>query len=194
MSTTATESRPSGSAGRRGGGRGGISQLSEGARGGATRRKKNPNASRPPPPTTKRAPEEQDSRTNPSDDKVSLAAASASLTLSAVNEAAGDPSTEADICWLCAEPVKYYSVPECNHRTCHVCALRLRALYKKMECTLCKVGKLPVQSFKSTYVASDSRDLYICVAPIEPTTQGHLYRIRFATMGGIHIGHDTLHR
>ena len=43
------------------------------------------------------------------------------------------------ICWICAEQVKYFSVSECNHRTCHVCALRLRALYKKMECTFCKV-------------------------------------------------------
>ncbi|KAI0823569.1 hypothetical protein BC628DRAFT_1420857 [Trametes gibbosa] len=42
------------------------------------------------------------------------------------------------VCWICAEPVKYWSISECNHRTCHVCALRLRALYKKMECTFCK--------------------------------------------------------
>lgn len=46
---------------------------------------------------------------------------------------------DADVCWICAEPVKYYSVSECNHRTCHVCALRLRALYKKTDCTFCKV-------------------------------------------------------
>ncbi|KAI5124372.1 hypothetical protein M0805_008975 [Coniferiporia weirii] len=45
---------------------------------------------------------------------------------------------EADVCWICAEPVKFYSLSQCNHRTCHVCALRLRALYKKMECTFCK--------------------------------------------------------
>jgi hypothetical protein len=44
-----------------------------------------------------------------------------------------------DLCWICAEPVKYYAVSECNHRTCHVCALRLRALYKKLDCTFCKV-------------------------------------------------------
>ena len=44
-----------------------------------------------------------------------------------------------DICWICAELVKYYAVSECNHRTCHVCALRLRALYKKLDCTFCKV-------------------------------------------------------
>ncbi|KAF8266463.1 hypothetical protein EI94DRAFT_1733029 [Lactarius quietus] len=43
-----------------------------------------------------------------------------------------------DLCWICAEPVKYYAVSECNHRTCHVCALRLRALYKKLDCTFCK--------------------------------------------------------
>ncbi|KIJ44253.1 hypothetical protein M422DRAFT_30404 [Sphaerobolus stellatus SS14] len=45
---------------------------------------------------------------------------------------------EQETCWICAEPVKYYSVSECNHRTCHVCALRLRALYKRMDCTFCK--------------------------------------------------------
>ena len=54
-------------------------------------------------------------------------------------------------CWICAEPVKYYSVSECNHRTCHICALRLRALYKKFECTFCKVSSAP------TYNPSCSR-------------------------------------
>ncbi|KAI0247918.1 hypothetical protein BJV78DRAFT_856343 [Lactifluus subvellereus] len=49
-----------------------------------------------------------------------------------------DASQEQDLCWICAEPVKYYAVSECNHRTCHVCALRLRALYKKLDCTFCK--------------------------------------------------------
>lgn len=46
---------------------------------------------------------------------------------------------DTDICFICAENVKYYSVSECNHRTCHVCALRLRALYKKKECTFCNL-------------------------------------------------------
>ncbi|KXN92886.1 hypothetical protein AN958_07306 [Leucoagaricus sp. SymC.cos] len=50
-------------------------------------------------------------------------------------EAGGD---DEEVCWICAEPVKYWSVSECNHRTCHVCALRLRALYKKTDCTFCK--------------------------------------------------------
>ncbi|KAF9014196.1 hypothetical protein BDQ17DRAFT_1342259 [Cyathus striatus] len=49
-----------------------------------------------------------------------------------------DADDDTEVCFICAEPVKYYSVSECNHRTCHVCALRLRALYKKTECTFCK--------------------------------------------------------
>jgi len=55
---------------------------------------------------------------------------------------AAPPSETGDsdnVCWICAEPVKYYSISECNHRTCHVCAIRLRALYKKTDCTFCKV-------------------------------------------------------
>ena len=47
---------------------------------------------------------------------------------------------ESSVCFICAERVKFWSVSECNHRTCHVCALRLRALYKRMDCTFCKVG------------------------------------------------------
>ncbi|KAK0196440.1 hypothetical protein F5146DRAFT_1107939 [Armillaria mellea] len=55
------------------------------------------------------------------------------------NEASPQEETNDDaVCWICAEPVKYYSVSQCNHRTCHVCALRLRALYKKNDCTFCK--------------------------------------------------------
>jgi E3 ubiquitin-protein ligase ZNF598 len=57
-----------------------------------------------------------------------------------VKEKAESVADDQDLCWICAEPVKYYSVSECNHRICHVCSLRLRALYKKRECTLCKVG------------------------------------------------------
>jgi hypothetical protein len=30
-------------------------------------------------------------------------------------------------------------VSPCNHRTCHICALRLRALYKNRGCAHCRV-------------------------------------------------------
>lgn len=64
-------------------------------------------------------------------------AAAAAADVSASQTEAQEDDSE-DLCWICADPVKYYAVSECNHRTCHVCALRLRALYKKLDCTFCK--------------------------------------------------------
>ena len=55
-------------------------------------------------------------------------------------DGSNDEDDSETTCWICAEPVKFYSLSECNHRTCHVCALRLRALYKKLDCTFCKVS------------------------------------------------------
>jgi hypothetical protein len=57
--------------------------------------------------------------------------------------AADGEEEEVDTCYICAEPVKYYALGTCSHRTCHVCSLRLRALYKKRECTFCKVCVIP---------------------------------------------------
>lgn len=51
-----------------------------------------------------------------------------------------EEAQEPDLCYICTEPVRYWMLGTCNHRTCHVCALRLRALYKKRECTFCKVS------------------------------------------------------
>ncbi|GAA5821123.1 hypothetical protein JCM3770_005527 [Rhodotorula araucariae] len=53
-------------------------------------------------------------------------------------EEAGETGDDEAICFICAEPVSYWSVSACNHRTCHTCSIRLRALYKKKECTFCK--------------------------------------------------------
>lgn len=71
-----------------------------------------------------------------------------------VEAATTGSQSDADICWICAEPVKFYSLSECNHRTCHVCALRLRALYKKTDCTFCKVRRT---SCSSSLDSSDSK-------------------------------------
>jgi len=45
------------------------------------------------------------------------------------------------MCSICMEPMttQYYSISECNHKTCHICALRLRALWKNQNCSFCKV-------------------------------------------------------
>lgn len=52
------------------------------------------------------------------------------------NEMADD--VEAEVCFICASPVVHNSVAPCNHRTCHICALRLRALYKTRACAHCR--------------------------------------------------------
>ncbi|KAI8628070.1 hypothetical protein F5Y19DRAFT_152059 [Xylariaceae sp. FL1651] len=47
---------------------------------------------------------------------------------------------EAEVCFICASPVVHQSVAPCNHRTCHICALRMRALYKNKECAHCRTA------------------------------------------------------
>lgn len=51
-----------------------------------------------------------------------------------------DADVEAEVCFICASPVVHNSVAPCNHRTCHICALRLRALYKTKACAHCRVS------------------------------------------------------
>ncbi|KAF8534030.1 hypothetical protein BDD12DRAFT_448342 [Trichophaea hybrida] len=46
--------------------------------------------------------------------------------------------SEATLCFICADPVKYIAIPPCNHSTCHICSLRMRALYKSKFCTHCR--------------------------------------------------------
>ncbi|KAF2015682.1 hypothetical protein BU24DRAFT_433102 [Aaosphaeria arxii CBS 175.79] len=50
--------------------------------------------------------------------------------------AAEDP--DAEVCFICASPVQHTAVSPCNHRTCHICSLRLRALYKTKTCAHCR--------------------------------------------------------
>ncbi|KAL8939702.1 MAG: hypothetical protein Q9216_003216 [Gyalolechia sp. 2 TL-2023] len=49
-----------------------------------------------------------------------------------------EAAEDADICFICASPVVHTAVAPCNHRTCHICALRLRALYKTRACAHCR--------------------------------------------------------
>lgn len=43
-------------------------------------------------------------------------------------------------CFICTENIVIFAVSDCNHRTCHLCSLRLRALYKTKNCAYCKVN------------------------------------------------------
>ena len=53
-----------------------------------------------------------------------------------------DEEVEAEVCFICTSPVVHQSVAPCNHRTCHICSLRLRALYKTKTCAHCRVGTI----------------------------------------------------
>jgi ribosome assembly protein 4 len=53
--------------------------------------------------------------------------------------AATDEPDDGEVCFICASTVEHTSVAPCNHRTCHICALRLRALYKNKACAHCRV-------------------------------------------------------
>jgi hypothetical protein len=47
------------------------------------------------------------------------------------------------VCFICANPISHHSIAPCNHITCHICALRLRALYKNKDCPHCRVSISP---------------------------------------------------
>ena len=42
------------------------------------------------------------------------------------------------LCAICADDCKIFAIGTCNHPICHSCSLRLRLLYKKNECSICK--------------------------------------------------------
>jgi hypothetical protein len=55
--------------------------------------------------------------------------------------------TEAEVCWICASSIVHESIAPCNHRTCHICCLRMRALYKDKNCAHCRVCHFSFLSF-----------------------------------------------
>lgn len=57
-------------------------------------------------------------------------------------EGATDDADDGEVCFICASNVEHTSVSPCNHRTCHICALRLRALYKNKGCAHCRVSRV----------------------------------------------------
>lgn len=83
------------------------------------------------------------------------------LTTTSTQIDAGTEADEAEVCFICAEEVHYSAITACNHRTCHICALRLRALYKNYTCAYCKTESkeilftLPSTKHFSDYIATD---------------------------------------
>ncbi|EXJ61304.1 uncharacterized protein A1O5_11861 [Cladophialophora psammophila CBS 110553] len=48
------------------------------------------------------------------------------------------PAEEVELCFICASPIEHVSIAPCNHQNCHICSLRLRALYKTRACAHCR--------------------------------------------------------
>ncbi|KAI8966967.1 hypothetical protein BDF20DRAFT_903490 [Mycotypha africana] len=65
---------------------------------------------------------------------------------------------EEELCFICTEPITIYAVSSCDHRTCHKCALRLRALYETKNCAYCKSEQSVVIFTKDAHKAFDSYD------------------------------------
>lgn len=47
-------------------------------------------------------------------------------------------SETGDVCFICASDITHTSVAPCNHQSCHICALRWRALFKDRHCVVCR--------------------------------------------------------
>lgn len=52
----------------------------------------------------------------------------------------GEDADNDDVCFICANPIQHHAVAPCNHITCHICALRMRALYKTKDCPHCRTA------------------------------------------------------
>lgn len=54
------------------------------------------------------------------------------------DDEAGAADDDGEVCFICANPIQHHAVAPCNHVTCHICALRMRALYKNKGCPHCR--------------------------------------------------------
>ncbi|KAF7725821.1 hypothetical protein EC973_009244 [Apophysomyces ossiformis] len=66
------------------------------------------------------------------------------VTKQAATQNNEEEDEDAELCFICTEPIVTYAVSACDHRTCHLCALRLRSLYKTRNCAYCKAEQKTV--------------------------------------------------
>lgn len=58
----------------------------------------------------------------------------------AKEDESGDGTVDESVCFICANQIVYYSITPCGHSTCHICSLRMRALYGNKACAHCRVN------------------------------------------------------
>ncbi|KAI8971242.1 hypothetical protein BDB01DRAFT_811860 [Pilobolus umbonatus] len=81
--------------------------------------------------------------------------------------------TEYELCDICTEPIHIYAVSDCDHRTCHRCALRLRALYDTHHCPYCKAEQ------KTMIFSQESEKAYCDYAPTNTPYMDKKLNIKF---------------
>ncbi|KAJ2724956.1 hypothetical protein GGI07_001618 [Coemansia sp. Benny D115] len=70
------------------------------------------------------------------------------------NAGDADDAEDVPVCFICADTIKFYAIGECDHRTCSLCNLRLRALFKSKACPYCKT------ELESIIYTQDSESIY----------------------------------
>lgn len=157
---TASESQPQGDGQRnRGRGRG---KGNQNRRGGQRRGRGGNNSNVPIVPA------------NPAAQDVA-AAASRAHAMAAGKAAEAAEDDDGEVCFICANPVAHHSIAPCNHTTCHICGLRMRALYKTKDCAHCRV------CFSSLYPGKS----FIVNSVLDPSSLCHLYRRPRETFRGL---------
>ncbi|KAF2749301.1 hypothetical protein M011DRAFT_456795 [Sporormia fimetaria CBS 119925] len=82
---------------------------------------------------------------------------------SAAPAADAEDDTDAEVCFICASPIQHTAVTPCNHRSCHICSLRLRALYKNKGCAHCRTESefvIFTDNATKNYEEFSEKDLY----------------------------------
>ncbi len=97
-----------------------------------------PNNSRQPRTKANQAAQGSNSAAPTAAPQPAAASADNTTTTTTTDDDEGELPPDVDVCFICADPVKLTSLAPCDHRTCHICALRLLVLYKKDQCTFCK--------------------------------------------------------
>lgn len=87
-----------------------------------------------------------------------------------------DDDDDSEVCFICANPVTHHSIAPCNHTTCHICGLRMRALYKTKDCAHCRVC-----CFLTLAVGSSP-----CLQFLDSSSICHLHRRCREAVRGIH--------
>ncbi|KAJ2553688.1 hypothetical protein EV175_002848, partial [Coemansia sp. RSA 1933] len=73
-----------------------------------------------------------------------LGANSEGATAAKDSSKAVQSNEDENVCFICADTVKFHAIGECNHITCFRCNLRLRALFKSRACPYCKADMTTV--------------------------------------------------